>query len=137
MTDRAIPAAPSRVAHFQDQLPDSKIISGQAVHSGGTCLRGTPCGSSDGDRVVRTSTARQRNQGRPASAPDGPTGRIATWVAGLELDDVPPHVRDRASHLMLDGVGYLLVGSHLHWSEIGRTNQSRWLFWPGTGGFES
>jgi hypothetical protein len=34
MTDRAIPAAPSRVAHFQDQLPDSKIISGQAVHSG-------------------------------------------------------------------------------------------------------
>jgi hypothetical protein len=38
MTDRAIPAAPSRVAHFQDQLPDSKIISGQAVHSGSRVL---------------------------------------------------------------------------------------------------
>jgi hypothetical protein len=34
MTDRVIPAAPGRVAHFQDQLPDSKINYGQAVHSG-------------------------------------------------------------------------------------------------------
>jgi aconitate decarboxylase len=65
------------------------------------------------------SAARPLKPGRPPSAPDGPTGRIATWVAGLELADVPPHVRDRAAHLLLDGIGCLLVGSHLPWSQVG------------------
>lgn len=66
-----------------------------------------------------TGTDRLPKPGRPPSAPDGPTGRLATWVAGLKLDDVPAHVRDRAAHLLLDGVGCLLVGSHLPWSELG------------------
>jgi hypothetical protein len=34
MTDRAIPAAPDGLVHFQDQLWDSKINYGQAVDSG-------------------------------------------------------------------------------------------------------
>ncbi len=34
MTDRAIPAAPGRTPLPQDQLPDSKINYGHAVHSG-------------------------------------------------------------------------------------------------------
>jgi hypothetical protein len=33
MTDRAIPAAPGRLPLVQDQLPDSKINYGHAVHS--------------------------------------------------------------------------------------------------------
>jgi aconitate decarboxylase len=69
--------------------------------------------------LTQASSHRQGNQGRPPSAPDGPTGRIATWVAELELTDVPARVRERASHLMLDGIGCLIVGSHLPWSEIG------------------
>jgi aconitate decarboxylase len=41
---------------------------------------------------------------RPATDPAGPTGRLATWVAKTTLDDVPASVRDRAKHLMLDGI---------------------------------
>ena len=43
--------------------------------------------------------------GRPATDPAGPTGRLATWVAKTTLDDVPASVRDRAKHLVLDGIG--------------------------------
>jgi len=57
--------------------------------------------------------------GRPATDPAGPTGRLATWVAETTLDDVPASVRDRAKHLVLDGLGCALVGSQLPWSRIG------------------
>jgi hypothetical protein len=40
-----------------------------------------------------------------ATDPAGPTGRLATWVADLTLDDVPPQVSERAKHLLLDGLG--------------------------------
>src|SRR5712671_1108964 len=53
-----------------------------------------------------------------ATDPDGPTGRLATWVAGLTLDDVPPAVVERAKHLLLDGVGCALVGAQLPWSRV-------------------
>lgn len=53
-----------------------------------------------------------------ATDPDGPTGRLATWVAGLTLDDVPRPVLDRAKHLLLDGIGCALVGAQLPWSRI-------------------
>jgi aconitate decarboxylase len=56
---------------------------------------------------------------RPATDPAGPTGRLAAWVAKTTLDDVPASVRDRAKHLMLDGIGCALVGSQLPWSRIG------------------
>ena len=56
---------------------------------------------------------------RPATDPAGPTGRLATWVAKTTLDDVPASVRDRAKHLMLDGIGCALVGAQLPWSRIG------------------
>jgi MmgE/PrpD N-terminal domain len=51
--------------------------------------------------------------------PAGPTGRLATWVAQTTLADVPPSVRDRAKHLVLDGIGCALVGAQLPWSRIG------------------
>lgn len=57
-------------------------------------------------------------QQQPATDPAGPTGRLATWVAGLTLDDVPQPVVERAKHLLLDGVGCALVGAQLPWSRI-------------------
>ncbi|HJY68481.1 MAG TPA: MmgE/PrpD family protein, partial [Streptosporangiaceae bacterium] len=57
--------------------------------------------------------------GRPATDPAGPTGRLATWVAQTTLANVPASVRDRAKHLVLDGIGCALVGAQLPWSRIG------------------
>ena len=56
---------------------------------------------------------------RPATDPAGPTGRLATWVAETTLGDVPAPVRDRAKHLVLDGIGCALVGAQLPVSRIG------------------
>ena len=50
------------------------------------------------------------------TAPDGPTGQLATWIAGFTLDKAPPVVRERARHLILDGLGCALVGARLPWS---------------------
>jgi 2-methylcitrate dehydratase PrpD len=52
----------------------------------------------------------------PATAPSGPTGKLATWVAELSLSDVPAAVRERAKHLLLDGIGCALIGAQLPWS---------------------
>ncbi|GBG39949.1 MmgE/PrpD family protein [Mycobacterium montefiorense] len=57
-------------------------------------------------------------QQQAATDPAGPTGRLATWVAGLTLDDVPPDVRARAKYLLLDGLGCALVGAQLPWSRV-------------------
>ncbi|MFF4315729.1 MmgE/PrpD family protein [Streptomyces sp. NPDC001507] len=53
-----------------------------------------------------------------SSEPDGVTGRLVTWIHDLTWDDVPDHVRDRAAHLLLDGLGCALVGAQLPWSRI-------------------
>jgi 2-methylcitrate dehydratase PrpD len=53
-----------------------------------------------------------------ASDPDRPTGRLATWVSDLTLDQVPHHVVERAKHLLLDGLGCALVGAQLPWSRV-------------------
>ena len=50
------------------------------------------------------------------SAPDGPTGRLVEWVHGLDIDDVPADVVDRATHLLLDCIACALVGAQLPWS---------------------
>jgi 2-methylcitrate dehydratase PrpD len=52
----------------------------------------------------------------PATEPSGPTGKLATWVAELSLADVPAAVRERAKHLLLDGIGCALIGAQLPWS---------------------
>jgi aconitate decarboxylase len=59
------------------------------------------------------------NTGRSATNPDGPTGKLATWVANTTLEDVPYEVRDRARHLILDGVACALVGAQLPVSRKG------------------
>jgi 2-methylcitrate dehydratase PrpD len=50
--------------------------------------------------------------------PDGPTGRLATWIADLTLGQVPQNVVERAKHLLLDGLGCALVGAQLPWSRV-------------------
>ncbi|WP_328610341.1 MmgE/PrpD family protein [Amycolatopsis sp. NBC_00345] len=53
------------------------------------------------------------------SAPQpGVTTQLAEWVHGLKPGDVPGRVRDRAKHLLLDGVGAALVGAQLPWSRV-------------------
>jgi aconitate decarboxylase len=57
--------------------------------------------------------------GRPSTDPSGPTGRLATWLADVTLDDVPASVRAHAKHLLLDGVACALVGAQLPVSRKG------------------
>src|ERR1700691_1139347 len=54
-----------------------------------------------------------------ATDPNGPTGRLATWLADVTLDDVPASVREHAKHLLLDGVACALVGAQLPVSRKG------------------
>jgi 2-methylcitrate dehydratase PrpD len=54
-----------------------------------------------------------------ATDPEGPTGRLATWLAATTLSDVPTSVGEHAKHLMLDGVGCALVGAQLPVSRKG------------------
>jgi 2-methylcitrate dehydratase PrpD len=54
-----------------------------------------------------------------ATDPNGPTGRLATWLAATTLSDVPASVGEHAKHMMLDGVGCALVGAQLPVSRIG------------------
>jgi aconitate decarboxylase len=42
---------------------------------------------------------------------------LARWLSEVELGDVPPQVRERAAHVLLDGVGCALVGARLPWSD--------------------
>src|SRR5579863_5303249 len=56
---------------------------------------------------------------RAATDPNGPTGRLATWLANTTLDDIPASVREHAKHLLLDGVACALVGAQLPVSRKG------------------
>src|SRR3984885_11503534 len=66
-----------------------------------------------------SSVSKKQNPGRLPTDPAGPTGRLATWIAKTTLDDVPASVRDRAKHLVLDGIACALVGAQLSWSRRG------------------
>ena len=65
------------------------------------------------------TTEQKGQRPRPATDAKGPTGRLATWVAETSLDDIPESVRDRAKHLVLDGIACALVGAQLPWSRKG------------------
>src|ERR1700716_3880142 len=45
------------------------------------------------------------------------TQRLSSWLCDLRLDDVPAEVRERAKHVLLDGVACALVGARLPWSD--------------------
>src|SRR5271163_5185076 len=55
--------------------------------------------------TTRTGPKMVNGGARAATDPEGPTGRLATWLAATNLNDVPTSVREHAKHLMLDGVG--------------------------------
>ena len=48
-----------------------------------------------------------------ATDPEGPTGRMATWLTHLSLNYVPQKVRERAKYLTLDGLACAIVGAKL------------------------
>ena len=50
------------------------------------------------------------------TAPDGPTGQLASWIAGFTLDQAPPAVQERAKYLLLDDFGCALVGAQVPWT---------------------
>ncbi|KUJ11500.1 putative immune-responsive protein [Mollisia scopiformis] len=49
--------------------------------------------------------------------PEGPTGKLCSWIDSVQLSDIPESVQIRAKYLILDGIGCALVGAHLPWSE--------------------
>src|SRR5690554_1304573 len=51
--------------------------------------------------------------------PNGVTGELSGWLAGLRLEDVPEEVRVRGKHVVLDGLVCALVGARLPWSRRG------------------
>src|ERR1700746_3568910 len=51
--------------------------------------------------------------------PNGPTGRLATWLARTKIEDVPASVREHAKYLLLDGIACALVGAQLPVSRKG------------------
>lgn len=54
---------------------------------------------------------------KPPTDPAGPTGRLCDWLQHLQPDAVPSEVRERAKHLLLDGVACAIVGAQLPWSK--------------------
>src|SRR4029077_14936904 len=55
----------------------------------------------------------------PPTDPSGPTGQLATWLAGTKIENVPSTVREHAKYLLLDGIACALVGAQLPVSRKG------------------
>ncbi|OTB18148.1 hypothetical protein K445DRAFT_55555 [Daldinia sp. EC12] len=53
--------------------------------------------------------------------PEGPTGRLCTWLESLKYQDIPVEVITRAKYLILDGLACGLIGAHLPSSEKAAT----------------
>src|ERR1700739_4542123 len=69
--------------------------------------------------MAMTGTSAAPRSSDAATDPAGPTGRLATWLAGTTLADVPLRVREHAKHLILDGVACALAGAQLPVSRKG------------------
>jgi aconitate decarboxylase len=72
----------------------------------------------DGRSASHAADVAPDGAGQPTD-PAGPTGRLSSWLANTTLDDVPAPVRERAKHLILDGVACALVGAQLPVSRVG------------------
>jgi aconitate decarboxylase len=71
-----------------------------------------------GKSAPHAAHAAPDSAGQPTD-PAGPTGRLSSWLADTTLDDAPATVRERAKHLILDGIACALVGAQLPWSRTG------------------
>src|SRR5260370_30258136 len=87
------------------------MLSRDSASARGPTVR--PPGTRRKSHMSASSPTAAKASGRPPTDPAGPTGRLATWVAETTLDDVPASVRDRAKHLVLDGIGCALIGAQL------------------------
>jgi aconitate decarboxylase len=72
----------------------------------------------DGRSASHGADVAPDSAGQPTD-PAGPTGRLSCWLANTTLDDVPATVRERAKHLILDGIACALVGAQLPVSRTG------------------
>ena len=63
-----------------------------------------------------------------ASKTLGVTEGLCRWIHGVQLKDIPEHIRARAKHLLLDGIACAVVGAHVLWSE--KATQSIQAFEP-------
>lgn len=57
------------------------------------------------------------NRSQLPTDPEGPTGKLCTWVDSVSLNEIPQGVRTRAKYLILDGLACALTCAHLPWSE--------------------
>lgn len=56
---------------------------------------------------------------RPAvSESNGTTGKVCNWVEGIQLQQIPAAVKERAKLLILDGIACAIVGAKLPWSRL-------------------
>ncbi|MFL9876384.1 MmgE/PrpD family protein [Paraburkholderia megapolitana] len=62
------------------------------------------------------TTDRRGASGAVPTDPDGPTGRLASWLAELQIGDIAERALERGKYLTLDGLGCALVGARLPWS---------------------
>src|SRR5580658_8178408 len=69
--------------------------------------------------IAETLTQISNESSAAPTDPNGPTGRLATWLAETKIEDVPPTVREHAKYLLLDGIACALVGAQLPVSRIG------------------
>src|SRR5580658_4196810 len=69
--------------------------------------------------IAETLTQVSNESSAAPTDPNGPTGRLATWLAETKIEDVPPTVREHAKYLLLDGIACALVGAQLPVSRIG------------------
>lgn len=65
---------------------------------------------------IMASTTTSPSDSQP-SEPSSLTGRLATWISRTDTPSIPPSIRERAKHLILDGLACGLVGAHLPWSK--------------------
>ena len=63
------------------------------------------------------------NESTAPTDPSGPTGRLATWLAGTKIENVPSTVREHAKYLLLDGIACALVGAQLPVSRAWRPSR--------------
>jgi 2-methylcitrate dehydratase PrpD len=68
--------------------------------------------------TIEENAMHQETTRQPATDPQGPTGRLATWLADFRLDQAPASARARAKALTLDGIACAIVGAQLPWSRV-------------------
>lgn len=62
-------------------------------------------------------TTAEEKDTKAYNSSNGVTSQLCTWIASLQLEDIPDSVRTRAKYLFLDGIACALVGARVPWSQ--------------------